>query len=63
MSKLDEREWEIQASSYGISHRNKRYSIGNIASGIVIALYGDRWELHLRAQHELETCPVTMLLA
>jgi len=26
-----------------ISHRDKRYSVRNIVSGIVIALYGDRW--------------------
>ena len=33
-------EWEIQASSYRISHRDERRSIGNIVNG-VIALYGD----------------------
>ena len=26
-----------------IGHRDERYSPGNIVSGIVIALYGDRW--------------------
>jgi len=27
----------------GVSHGDKRYSIGNIVSGIRITLYGDRW--------------------
>ena len=31
----------------GKSHGNKRYIIGIIVNDIVIALYGDRWELHL----------------
>ena len=29
----------------GICHGDKRYSIGNIVSDIVIVLYGDRWWL------------------
>lgn len=37
-------EWEIQAFSYGINkYRNKRHSIENIVSDIVIALHGDKW--------------------
>lgn len=30
MDKMDEGEWEVQASRYGISHGNERFSIGNI---------------------------------
>lgn len=35
--------WEIEVSSYGVSHRNKRHSIRNMGSDTVITLYGDRW--------------------
>ena len=43
LGKMGEGEWEIQASSYGISHGNKRHSIRNRVDDIIIALYGDRW--------------------
>ena len=36
-----------------VSHWNKRHSTGNIVNSIVIALYGDRWQLHLWAQHNV----------
>lgn len=35
-------EKEVTVSSYRISHRNGKYSIGNTVSGIVMVLYGDR---------------------
>lgn len=55
MGKMDEEEKEVQASSYRISHRDKRCSTGNIINGIVMALYGDRWQLHLwYTQHDTE---------
>ena len=38
---------EVRGTSFPvtewISHRDERYSIGNIVNGTVIALYGDRW--------------------
>lgn len=38
-----------------ISDGNKRYSTGNLVSGVVIALYADSWYLHLwGAQHNTE---------
>ena len=41
---MGEGEWEIQAFTYGMSKsQEKRYSIGNMVNGIVIALYGVRW--------------------
>ena len=41
-------EWEVQASSYRVkNHGDERHSIGNIVSGIVIMLDGDRWLLCL----------------
>lgn len=40
--KMSERDWEVQASSYGISHGAKQYSIGNIVSGQVMVRHGDR---------------------
>ena len=42
MGKMGEEEEYIQPSIYGISHRSKRYSIGNIVNDTMIALYGDR---------------------
>lgn len=36
--KICEGEWETQASSYGISHENKSYSIRYIVNDTVIAL-------------------------
>ena len=40
--KMGPEEWEKQASSYGMkSHRDERYSTGNIVTGRVIQLYGD----------------------
>ena len=47
MGKMGTREWEVQASCNGLSHRDERYSIENIVSGTVIALYCDRWQLPL----------------
>lgn len=29
------------------SHGDKKYSIGNLGNGLLIALHNDRWELHL----------------
>ena len=41
---MSEGEWEVHAPSYGMNKSlAKKYSIGNIVSGTVIALYGDRW--------------------
>ena len=31
----------------GVGYRAECYSTGNIVSGVVTVLYGDRWELHL----------------
>ena len=42
MGKMGEGEWEIQASSYEISHKNKSQSIENIVNHTAAALYGDR---------------------
>ena len=39
LGKRGEGEWEIQASSYGIIHGNKRHSVGNIVNDIVTTLY------------------------
>ena len=37
MGKMSKGEWKIQASSYKVNKsQGKRYSIGNIGSGIVI---------------------------
>ena len=47
MGKIAEGEWEIQASSYKVSHGNKRRRSGNIVNDIVIPLYGNRWQLCL----------------
>ena len=42
LGKIDEREREIQASSYGISHKNKKQSIRNTVNGIVIGMQSNR---------------------
>lgn len=47
MEETGEGELEVQASSYRISHRDEKYSIGNIVNDIIIVLCGDRWWLHL----------------
>ena len=41
---MGEGEWEIQTFGYGMNKsRDERHSIGNIVSGIIIAVYADRW--------------------
>ena len=42
MGKVGEGGWEVRASGYGISHRNKGHRVGNTVSDAVI-LYGDRY--------------------
>lgn len=42
MGKMGEGETEIQASSCGLSHWDKRHSIRERVNDTVIALYGDR---------------------
>ena len=42
IKKMSEEEWEIQASSYGVSHRDKMHR-RNIINDTVIVLFGDRW--------------------
>ena len=39
--------------SFKISHRNEKYSIGNIVNDTVMILYGDRWQLYLSVVHIL----------
>lgn len=41
--KMGEREWEIEASSYGMNMSQEKKSIQNTINCITIALYGDRW--------------------
>lgn len=44
MGKMGEGEWKIPASSYVMRKSwGKRQNIRNIVSGIIIALYADRW--------------------
>lgn len=40
---MGEREWEIEASSYGMNMSQEKKSIQNTINCITIALYGDRW--------------------
>ena len=59
---MGEGEWKYKLPVMGmISHQNKRHSIGNMVSDIAIALYGDRWYLHLWAQHNIQRTWITML--
>lgn len=46
-------EWdsEVKTSSYKISHRDKKYSIGNMVSNIVILLCGDRGDYTYCGEH------------
>lgn len=41
MGEVGEGNQEVQMSSCKISHRNVKYSIGNVISNNVITLYGD----------------------
>ena len=42
--KMGEGEWETRANGYRmIGHGAERWSIGSLANGSVIGLYGDRW--------------------
>ena len=41
--KMREVNYEVQTSSYKISHGDEMHSKGNIVNNIVITLYGDRW--------------------
>ena len=34
-----------------VSHRDEKYSLGNIVNNIVIMLCGDRWRLHYHGEH------------
>ena len=43
MGNMGKGEWEVQASSYRVSHRDERSRVGNIVSGSAIALHDDRW--------------------
>lgn len=43
MGKIGQGDKEVYASSYKISHKDAKYSIGNIVSNIVVTLYSDRW--------------------
>ena len=44
MSKTGEGDWKYSLPVMElIKHRDERYSIRNIVSGILIVLYGDRW--------------------
>lgn len=46
-----------------INHKAQRYSIGNLASGIVIASYINRWELRLwRSRWNIQSCCITYYL-
>ena len=43
MGKMGERQWEIRCPVIAqIRHRDKRYSIGDIANSVV-KMCGDRW--------------------
>lgn len=42
VGKMGEEAWEVQASSYRISHKDKTYSTGNKINGVIIWLRGDR---------------------
>ena len=43
---LKSTNWQLQNS-----HRDVKYSIGNIANNIVITVYGVRWVLELSGVH------------
>lgn len=38
---------EVQTASYKVSHRDVKYSLGNIVNNITIIIYGDRWLIGL----------------
>ena len=40
---MGEGQWEVWASSYGISHGDEKYSRGNRVNGAIIAPYGESW--------------------
>ena len=42
MDKMGEREGVTQASSYGVSHGNRRHSIEGMVNDTVVTLCGDR---------------------
>lgn len=54
MGKTNEGEWEIQYSSYRISHRDERYIIGNTVNGMIIVLCGEHsitWTCQITVAH------------
>ena len=43
MGEMGEEDWEIQTSSYKVSHKDIMYSTGKIVKNNVSGLYGDEW--------------------
>ena len=47
----------------GISHRERKYSIGDTVNNIIITVYGDRWQDDLPwwSFHNVDRCQITLL--